>query len=182
MSVLSSALSTLVGAPRTLAALAEDRLVPFSKSLAIKAKNGEPRNAIVLSAIISLAVLLVGNLNMLASLLTLFFLMTYGTINLTVLIERKINLWLRDKSPNMNLAVLTALQLFRNWDGLLTLSRTITTKKEAAHAALQMESFKEKARLPVNTEINIIQGDFTKTITSYNTDIRRFQTNFASDR
>ncbi|MFA6809225.1 MAG: amino acid permease, partial [Eubacteriales bacterium] len=86
--VLSSALTTMVSAPRTLAALADDRLVPFSRQLGTKAKNGEPRNAVIISSIISLAVLMVGNLNMLASLLTLFFLMTYGTINLAVLIEQ----------------------------------------------------------------------------------------------
>jgi len=86
--VLSSALSTMVSAPRTLAALADDRLVPFPKIFAAKAKNGEPRNAVIITAFISLVVLMVGNLDILASLLTLFFLMTYGTINLAVLMEQ----------------------------------------------------------------------------------------------
>jgi amino acid transporter len=86
--VLSSALSTLVSAPRTLAALAQNRTVPFSKFFATKSSNNEPRNAIIFSSLISLTVLLVSNLNSLAELLTLFFLTTYCMINLVVLVEK----------------------------------------------------------------------------------------------
>jgi len=42
---LSSALGSLVGAPRILMALAQDRLVPFPKTMAAKSQKGEPRNA-----------------------------------------------------------------------------------------------------------------------------------------
>ncbi len=90
--IISSALSTLVSAPRTLAALAENRATPFSSFLATKASNHEPRNAIILSSLISLSVLLFSNLNFLAALLTLFFLTTYGMINLVVLIEQAIGI------------------------------------------------------------------------------------------
>ncbi|WHH57878.1 amino acid permease [Petroclostridium sp. X23] len=86
--VLSSALSTLVGAPRTLAALADNRTIPFARELGAKAANGEPRNAVLVSSVISLAVILLGNLNSLAELLTLFFLTTYGMINLVVFLEQ----------------------------------------------------------------------------------------------
>ncbi len=86
--VLSSALSTLVSAPRTLAALAENRVVPFHKTLGKINKAGEPINAIILSSIISLLVILAGNLDSLASLLTMFFLTTYGMINLVVFLEQ----------------------------------------------------------------------------------------------
>lgn len=85
---LSSALSTLVSAPRTLAALAEHRLIPFACFLAKKGVNNEPRNAVFISSLFSLAILLAGNLNMLAGLLTMFFLVTYGAINLAVFIEQ----------------------------------------------------------------------------------------------
>lgn len=90
--VLSSALSTLVSAPRTLSALAENRSVPFYKSLNKKGTNGEPRQAIVFSSLLSLIVLLLGNLDGLANLLTLFFLTTYAMINLVVLLEQSIGL------------------------------------------------------------------------------------------
>lgn len=86
--ILSSALSTLVGAPRTLAALAENRTVPFSSLLSRKASNFEPRNAVMFSALVSLAVLMVGNLDSIAELLTLFFLAIYGMINLVVFVEQ----------------------------------------------------------------------------------------------
>ena len=85
---LSSALSTLVGAPRTLAALAVNRLVPFAGFLGRRAADQEPRNAIFVSSLFSLLVIVAGSLDQLAQLLTMFFLTTYGTINLVVLIEQ----------------------------------------------------------------------------------------------
>jgi len=84
---LSSALSTLVGAPRTLAALAAHRIIPAYSFLVKKAPNNEPRNAVIVSSVLSLAVLMAGNLDLLAGLLTMFFLIIYGTINLVFLIE-----------------------------------------------------------------------------------------------
>ncbi|GAU76540.1 amino acid permease [Fusibacter sp. 3D3] len=86
--VLSSALSTLVSAPRTLSALAENRVVPFSNILGKQTASGEPLNAIMLSSIISLIVIVAGNLNSLAELLTMFFLTTYGMINIVVFLEQ----------------------------------------------------------------------------------------------
>lgn len=88
--VLSSALSSLVSAPRTLAALAENRSVPFAKIFAKKTAGNEPRNAVIVSSLISLVVLLASNLDSLAAMLTLFFLTTYCTINLVVLVEQAI--------------------------------------------------------------------------------------------
>ena len=85
---LSSALSTLVGAPRTLAALAVNRLVPFANFLGRRGEDQEPRNAVFVSSLFSLLVILAGSLDQLAQLLTMFFLTTYGTINLVVLIEQ----------------------------------------------------------------------------------------------
>ncbi|WKY47414.1 amino acid permease [Eubacteriaceae bacterium ES3] len=85
--VLSSALSTLVSAPRTLAALAENRVVPFSPFLAKPNKRGEPFNAILLSSGLSALVIIFGNLDSLAELLTMFFLTTYVMINMVVFVE-----------------------------------------------------------------------------------------------
>lgn len=86
--VLSSALSTLISAPRTLGALAENRSVPFSHFFSKIDKTGAPINAVMLSSVFSLMVLMAGNLDGLASLLTLFFLTTYAMINLVVLVEK----------------------------------------------------------------------------------------------
>lgn len=102
--VLSSALSTLVSAPRTLAALAENRVVPLGKRLAFLNAKGEPRNAVILSALISLGVIAVGNLNSLAELLTLFFLTTYGMINLVVFLEQFTGII--SYRPTLNMSIL----------------------------------------------------------------------------
>ena len=89
---LSSALAMFVGAPRILLALGKHAVFPFSSSFAFLNKKGEPTTAILLTALISLLTLLNGSLNQIASLLTMFFLITYGIINLTVLIEQVIGI------------------------------------------------------------------------------------------
>jgi amino acid transporter len=88
----SSALSTMVGAPRTLAAMAENRVVPFAGHLAKMTLKGQPRNAMIISSCLSLGALLLGNLNSLATMLTMFFLAMYGSINLVVFIEQTIGI------------------------------------------------------------------------------------------
>lgn len=103
--VLSSALSTLVSAPRTLAALADNRVVPFHKLLAKHNEKGEPINAIMISSAISLVVIVAGNLDNLASLLTMFFLTTYGMINLVVFLEQFTGIISYRPSLKMSIAV-----------------------------------------------------------------------------
>ena len=85
---LSSALGSLVGAPRILMALAEDHLVPFPKTLAARSAKGEPRLALLVTVLLVEVSLLMGNLDSIAVLLTMFFLITYGTINAAVFIEK----------------------------------------------------------------------------------------------
>lgn len=88
----SSALGSMVGAPRVLAALAEQRTVPFHRVFSAKAANNEPRNAIVFTSLIVLISIIPGNLNALASFITMFFLITYGTLNLVVFIEKSMKM------------------------------------------------------------------------------------------
>ncbi len=89
---ISSALGTLVGAPRILMALGQDRLIPFHEQMAAQSKEGEPRNAILFTGVLVEISLLLWNLNAIASLLTMFFLITYGMINLAVFIEKGIGI------------------------------------------------------------------------------------------
>jgi solute carrier family 12 sodium/potassium/chloride transporter 2 len=89
---LSSALGSMLGAPRLLQALAEQKLVPFHKAMAIKTAKNEPRNAIIATGGIILVALLLGNLDALASLITMFFLITYGTLNLVVFLQQSLNI------------------------------------------------------------------------------------------
>ncbi|NIS69484.1 MAG: hypothetical protein GTO12_11195 [Proteobacteria bacterium] len=85
---LSSALGSMLGAPRILQALAEHKTVPFSRIFAAKTKTNEPRNAIIFTGIFIELALITGNLNFLASLITMFFLITYGILNLVVFLEQ----------------------------------------------------------------------------------------------
>ncbi len=88
----SSALGTMIGAPRILQALAEQRTIPFHKIFAQKTVHNEPRNAIVVTGGIIITALLLGNLNALASLITMFFLITYGMLNLVVFIQQSMKI------------------------------------------------------------------------------------------
>jgi solute carrier family 12 sodium/potassium/chloride transporter 2 len=89
---LSSALGSMLGAPRLLQALAEQKLVPFHQSMSAKTASNEPRNAIVVTGVIILIALLLGNLDALASLITMFFLITYGTLNLVVFLQQSLKI------------------------------------------------------------------------------------------
>jgi len=85
---LSSALGSMLGAPRVLQALAEQKTVPFHQFVAAKTKTNEPRNAIIITGIAIEMCLIMGNLDFLASLITMFFLITYGMLNLVVFIQQ----------------------------------------------------------------------------------------------
>lgn len=84
---LSSALASLVAAPRTLQALARDRVVPriFARG---HGKQAEPRVALLLTFIIAEACILLGDLNLIAPVISMFFLTTYGMVNLAAGLER----------------------------------------------------------------------------------------------
>lgn len=88
----SSALASIVGAPRILQALGDAELLPGSAWLARRAAGGEPRNALIVTGAIALGAILLRDLNVLAPIITLFFLITYGTINLVVLVEETLDL------------------------------------------------------------------------------------------
>jgi len=85
---LSSALGSMLGAPRILQALAEQKTVPLHRFFAAKTRSNEPRNAIIFTGIIIEICLILGNLNFLAALITMFFLITYGMLNLVVFIQQ----------------------------------------------------------------------------------------------
>ncbi|MBU1096159.1 MAG: Na-K-Cl cotransporter [Bacteroidetes bacterium] len=88
----SSALGSIIGAPRILQALAEQNTIPLSSVFIKKSKTNVPRNATVFTGIIILAALFMGEFNSLASLITMFFLITYGTLNLVVFIQQSMKI------------------------------------------------------------------------------------------
>ena len=86
---LSSALGSMMGAPRILQALARDLV--FKKISFLGAGSGpnhEPRRAIVLTFLISQFCIVVGDLNAIAPIITMSFLITYGMLNLATFYER----------------------------------------------------------------------------------------------
>ncbi|MGB5315955.1 MAG: amino acid permease [Robiginitalea sp.] len=88
----SSALASIVGSSRILFAMGEHRVLPFSEFLSGTSGNGQPRNAMLITGILIFATLLLRNLNAVAPLVTLFFLITYAMINIVVIIEQNLGL------------------------------------------------------------------------------------------
>jgi len=88
----SSGLASLVGAPRILHALAESGVLPRVDWLSKRTPRGEPRNAVIFTGIVVLAALLLRDLNTVAPLITMFFLITYAMINVVVFIEQSLGL------------------------------------------------------------------------------------------
>ncbi|MEX1368513.1 MAG: amino acid permease, partial [Nannocystaceae bacterium] len=88
----SSALSSLVGAPRILMALGRDRLIPGGEAFGRLSGDGEPRRALFATGAIVLLGLLLRDLNVIAPLITMFFLITYAVINLVMLVESTLGL------------------------------------------------------------------------------------------
>lgn len=83
----SSALAGLVGGPRILMAMGQHKIIPFSKTMAKASPDGNPRAAIIVTAILTFACVMVRDLNAIAPIVTMFFLITYGVLNLVVLVE-----------------------------------------------------------------------------------------------
>ena len=92
---LSSALGSFLGAPRVIQAVAKDGVIKhlrfFQKGTP---KGDEPRRALILTFGLALAIILIaGNntqgeaFNVLASIVTMFFLYTYGLVNLAAFAE-----------------------------------------------------------------------------------------------
>ncbi len=83
-STISSALGSIMVAPRTLQALAVDNAFPskrINKWLAdLRAKDNEPRNASLVAIIIAFIFVAAGNVNAVASIISMFFMVTYGSL------------------------------------------------------------------------------------------------------
>ena len=89
---LSSALGSFVGAPRILLALGEKQILPGSGYFAKVSRRGEPVNSMLLTAIIVIIGISLRNLNTIAPLLTMFFMITYAMVNVVALIEQSLKL------------------------------------------------------------------------------------------
>jgi amino acid transporter len=88
----SSALASIVGSSRILFAMGQHSVLPYSNFLSGQSANGQPRNAMIITGILIFATMLLRNLNAVAPLVTLFFLITYAMINIVVIIEQNLGL------------------------------------------------------------------------------------------
>lgn len=86
---LSSALGSILGAPRVLQALARDGVLPNSLRWLGKGSGptDEPRRGTLFSLGVALAAVGIGDLNLIAPVLTMFFLTTYMVLNVAAGIE-----------------------------------------------------------------------------------------------
>ena len=79
---LSSAIASLVGAPRVLQALAKDKLYPGLESFGKgSGKNNDPVRGYIFVFCIAVICILIGDLNIVSGLLSNFFIASYGLIN-----------------------------------------------------------------------------------------------------
>ena len=81
---LSSAIGSVLVAPRTLQALGADNTLPGKRgnkwvSHGVGAAN-DPRHATIITGILALIIVFVGNVNLVATLISMFFMVTYGSL------------------------------------------------------------------------------------------------------
>ncbi|GEM_PF-26432 len=83
---LSSGLGSILGAPRILQAMSADRVTPafFAHG---HGKDNEPRRALVLAFLIGEVGILIGELDVIARVVSIFFIATYGFLNISCAIE-----------------------------------------------------------------------------------------------
>lgn len=87
---LSSAIGSILGAPRVLQALARDKVLPSSLRWLGRGVGDDdnPRAGTLFTIGLALIAVFFGNLNVVAPVLTMFFLTTYGVLNISASVEK----------------------------------------------------------------------------------------------
>ena len=87
---LSSAVGSILAAPRVLQALARDRVLPRSLRFVGKGSGpgDEPKTGTAVTLVVALGAVMLGDLNVIAPILTMFFLTTYLVLNVAAGVER----------------------------------------------------------------------------------------------
>lgn len=89
---LSSAMASFMGAPRILQSLASDKIFPFLTLFAkVNKTNNNPQRGVLLAACIALLTILLGQLNIIAGVVSMFFLISYGLLNYATYFEARSN-------------------------------------------------------------------------------------------
>ncbi len=85
---LSSALGSFLGAPRIIQAMGKDGLLKPLEYFGVgHGPDDEPRRATILSLVIAIPIVWAGGLNAIAQVISMFFLIAYGMINLSAFVE-----------------------------------------------------------------------------------------------
>ncbi len=108
----SSALASMVGSSRILFAMGTHGVLPASDWLGKTDKTGQPRNAMFVTGGMVFLTMLLRDLNAVAPLVTMFFLITYAMLNVVVIIEQKLGL--------ISFRPLFAVPRIIPWIGLIT--------------------------------------------------------------
>ena len=79
---LSSAVGSILIAPRTLQALANDRIFPAGNGFLAQGKGAanEPTNATLVSGVIAVVFVALGDVDFVAQIISMFFMVTYGAL------------------------------------------------------------------------------------------------------
>lgn len=85
LSTLGAALQSLTGAPRLLAAIANDDVLPVLKYFK-SSDDEEPHMATLFTMLICAGCVVLGNLDLITPVITMFFLLCYGGVNLSCLL------------------------------------------------------------------------------------------------
>jgi len=88
----SSALASMVGSSRILYAMGTHSVLPYSAWLGKLNSTGQPRNAMLVTGAMIFLSMLLRDLNAVAPLVTMFFLITYAMLNVVVIIEQSLGL------------------------------------------------------------------------------------------
>lgn len=87
---MSSAMASFLGAPRILQSMARDRIFPFLLPFAQgSGPTNNPRRGVLLSMSIALITIALGNLNIIAPVVSMFFLISYGLLNYATYYEAR---------------------------------------------------------------------------------------------
>jgi len=87
---LSSAMASFLGSPRILQSIAKDKIFtvlnPFAKGVGV---TQNPRRGVLLSGIIAVVTIFLGQLNLVAQVVSMFFLISYALINYATFYESR---------------------------------------------------------------------------------------------
>ncbi|MDT8419884.1 MAG: hypothetical protein RQ754_05580 [Desulfuromonadales bacterium] len=87
---LSSAMASFLGAPRILQSLAADKIFPLLNPFARgEGASNNPRRGVLLASAIAVLTVSLGNLNLIASVVAMFFLISYGLLNYATYFEAR---------------------------------------------------------------------------------------------